>query len=333
VQGRVSWVDGAKGIGIVLVVFGHVFLGLAAAGLAGAGPLRVAVDAVYTFHMPLFFFLAGLFAKQAMARDARHFWVDRVALLAYTYLLWSMLQGGLQLVFAEYSNHPPSPAMLARVLWEPRYQFWFLYALLWCRIAFAGLWRLGDWPVALIAAGGFAATFSIELPVVGMILWGFFYFALGAALSTRALRLPRSPRLAALAAFGFAIAAAAALSSHRRELASIPAALCGIAMTILLSRLLAASVRMSAVQRVLERLGRSSISIFVMHVAAAAAMRVLLSGVLHVDDLAVHLVLGTAAGVALPMLLTAGFERARLSPWLGLSSRFPTLRRPAAAAA
>ena len=46
--GRVEWIDIAKGIGIILVVFGH--------SLASGTTLR---QLIFSFHMPLFFFLTG----------------------------------------------------------------------------------------------------------------------------------------------------------------------------------------------------------------------------------------------------------------------------------
>jgi fucose 4-O-acetylase-like acetyltransferase len=45
---RINWIDVARGIGVLLVIYGH--------GLA-ATPLRYII---YSFHMPLFFFLSGL---------------------------------------------------------------------------------------------------------------------------------------------------------------------------------------------------------------------------------------------------------------------------------
>lgn len=48
---RIEWIDVAKGIGIVLVIMGHTFA------------LKYS-QVLYTFHMPLFFFLSGLFVKQ-----------------------------------------------------------------------------------------------------------------------------------------------------------------------------------------------------------------------------------------------------------------------------
>src|SRR5258706_10382589 len=71
---RADWVDVAKGIGIVLVVFGHAVDGLLKARLADAGSgWAAAYFAVYTFHMPLFFLLAGLFVQERLASDANGF--------------------------------------------------------------------------------------------------------------------------------------------------------------------------------------------------------------------------------------------------------------------
>lgn len=48
---RIEWIDIAKGIGIILVIAGHTI------SLTHSYP-------IYAFHMPLFFFLSGLVAKE-----------------------------------------------------------------------------------------------------------------------------------------------------------------------------------------------------------------------------------------------------------------------------
>lgn len=59
---RESWVDYAKGIGIILVVYGHVARGLFNSGISVPLNLYHLLDSIVnTFHMPLFFFLSGLF--------------------------------------------------------------------------------------------------------------------------------------------------------------------------------------------------------------------------------------------------------------------------------
>ena len=47
-KNRIPFIDTAKGIGIILMVLGHIGLG------------SYAYSSIYSFHMPLFFFISGL---------------------------------------------------------------------------------------------------------------------------------------------------------------------------------------------------------------------------------------------------------------------------------
>ncbi|MCV3214943.1 acyltransferase family protein [Plectonema radiosum NIES-515] len=58
---RLHWVDYAKGIGIFLVVVGHILRGLVNSSILEESKLLLFVDRwIYGFHMPLFFFISGL---------------------------------------------------------------------------------------------------------------------------------------------------------------------------------------------------------------------------------------------------------------------------------
>ena len=49
--GRIEWIDVAKGLGMVLVIYGHLLL---------SEGLWVAINrAIYSFHMPMYFVLSG----------------------------------------------------------------------------------------------------------------------------------------------------------------------------------------------------------------------------------------------------------------------------------
>ena len=61
-RNRLPWVDAAKGLGIVAVVFGH---------LTPPG-LDALHQWIYLFHMPLFFLLGGMFQKAATKESC--FW-------------------------------------------------------------------------------------------------------------------------------------------------------------------------------------------------------------------------------------------------------------------
>ena len=77
---RVDWIDGAKGVMIVLVVFGHAWRGLHSAGLI-APDLFAAVDArIYAFHMPVFFALSGWFFLPSLDRQSVPVFLRRRAL-------------------------------------------------------------------------------------------------------------------------------------------------------------------------------------------------------------------------------------------------------------
>ncbi len=64
---RVSWVDYAKGIGIILVVFRHVASGIVDAGIELPDTTWYYWKEIQsTAAMQLFFFLAGLHARQSL---------------------------------------------------------------------------------------------------------------------------------------------------------------------------------------------------------------------------------------------------------------------------
>ena len=91
-QQRIEWIDYAKGIGIFLVVLGHVLRGLGASVGQGYQPELRAMDQwIYAFHMPLFFLLSGLFADRAVSKPPRRFLIDRFQKILYPYFLWSAL--------------------------------------------------------------------------------------------------------------------------------------------------------------------------------------------------------------------------------------------------
>ncbi|MEN0074878.1 MAG: acyltransferase family protein [Paracraurococcus sp.] len=70
-RGRITWLDNARGIGIVLVVLGHA---------VAPGYVR---DILYAFHMPLFFFLAGVTATAAASTP----WPRQVHRYAHSLLI------------------------------------------------------------------------------------------------------------------------------------------------------------------------------------------------------------------------------------------------------
>src|ERR1700750_213152 len=94
-DGRVDWVDYAKGICIVMVVMMHSVLGVeAAAGRTGF--MHLVVEFAKPFRMPDFFLISGLFLPVVIDRDWRTYLDRKVVHFAYFYALWVTIQFGFK---------------------------------------------------------------------------------------------------------------------------------------------------------------------------------------------------------------------------------------------
>ncbi len=323
---RIEWVDAARGIGIVLVVFAHDVRGL---GLVGTSPLATQVDRfIYAFHMPLFFFLAGLFASQSARRGARAFVTDKLRVIAYPYLLWSLLQGVLQVAMTRETNAHLAWRDLVAIPYQPIMQFWFLYTLFLVFILFLVCHRLRVPTWGILALGvGLSWLSSRGIPPRGEIdsLCSYFvYFALGLTLSGPLRRRlggmrPLPSLVGGAAAFGVVAVLVQRLGVHW-PLAVLAAAV-GTMGTLLFAQAASATPGLGF----LRTLGACSLQIYVAHSMASAAVRIALHHA-GVDALAVQLLLGTAAGILAPFALV------RLTESIGFDYLFcwPAPRRVAA---
>lgn len=77
---RIVWIDNAKGIGILCVLFGHLAL--------NEGNNLHLFTWIYSFHMPLFFFLSGLTYRYKPAKEVIR---SRIKSLGIPYILFSNL--------------------------------------------------------------------------------------------------------------------------------------------------------------------------------------------------------------------------------------------------
>jgi fucose 4-O-acetylase-like acetyltransferase len=99
-------VDAAKGFGIILVVLGHELRGLVASEIMSATPTFHFVDDwIYAFHMPLFFFLSGLFLFRSVARPFADLASDKIRSIAYPYFVWSIVTLTFKASVGGMANH------------------------------------------------------------------------------------------------------------------------------------------------------------------------------------------------------------------------------------
>ena len=130
---RYAWIDYAKGICIILVTFRHVQEGLHPAGAEYAYPgLKFADVFFFSFRMPLFFIVSGIFLGGALRKKSINEYISgRFKTLIWPMLIWGTIQITLQLLFKHYVNVDRKPVDYLYLLIKPREieQFWYLHTL------------------------------------------------------------------------------------------------------------------------------------------------------------------------------------------------------------
>ncbi len=330
-RARIEWIDVARGLGIILVVYGHVLRGLVLSGVISvANPVWLSDYTIYTFHMPLFFVLAGLNVKHSLTKGHNSFITGKLWTIAYPYFLWSLVQGSIQLLIPEYLNSPRSAWSLATILWHPIGQFWFLYALFVCHLV---AWAcLGQRAVLTLLA--------ITLLIVrhynsssrwDVLAFAFPFYMAGILISSPALQLRLSPTKSFLATGIFGVCFA--VSAHYGRIlsggvpssqASLPAAVFGILLTVAASYwIVNTSHKLTSWLRFL---GAASLTIYILHVLAASGTRIALKHI-HLLVWQEQLILGTLAGILIPLCAHIFLDRMKLLSTLGLAPRSTVTRK------
>ena len=315
-QTRVQWIDTARGIGIVLVVYAHALRGLVSAKmLVPTAGILLQDHVIYAFHMPLFFLLSGLFAGLSAANPPADFVRKRIVTIDYPYFLWSVAQTLISIAAHQFTNRPASLADLSRIAWEPIDQFWFLYVLAICHMLLLLPRRL----FYLLVPLGLVCKLAFDGP--GVLLQAATYlpfFAVGVWLTAPRLAALLAPGMRAVvcltaggAVFALLLIAAGPATEGPSTLLGFLLAGAGIVATLGLARLVGARMP------VLPLLGAASLPIFLLHVIAAAAARAALKW-LSIIEPAMALPLITAAGLLVPLVVYQLAANAGLSLWLGL---------------
>lgn len=309
---RQTWPDLAKGVGILLVVYGHVARGLVKAGILPAEGWPQLVDSwIYSFHMPLFFFLAGLFFLDSLGRQKPAAFVGgRIDALVYPYVIWSLLQGAVEVKLSGYANGGAQWAEVLQLATVPRAHFWFLYALFTLSIAGLLVYAVSRRPVYLgaVLLVALAVRLGVEpgsvVAVKHLVAFGAFFSA-GVLYGTRAA--PRPSVRGAWVAGGLLLAALAAqqfvhgvLGWRYYQQGAIGLGLAALSIAALVA--LCQQAQGLGQRLGLAALGQASMVIYLMHVLTGSGVRILLSRGLGLNDPLLHLLAGCMAGVLLPLL-------------------------------
>ncbi len=288
---RYPQVDLARGIGIVLVVLGH------ALRQDGALPalMENMISVIYSFHMPLFFFLSGFVSVRVLSlrgpRQVSGWLKGRAGRLLIPYFFVSICYLPLKAFLSRYAQKPFALRDAWRILIgeSPDTMLWYLYVLFALCLISALIVREKTLPfvtAAALAAVLFAPRLHPE--VLSRLAQNGFYFFFGMAARSaedsadpgcgiffgelRSRRESRYELIACAVLFISGNAARIGLGMGSSSPAGILTALAGIGLTLAAARALCRTG--NAAGRAVSFLGQRSMDIYMMSDAAHTAVRI-----------------------------------------------------------
>lgn len=126
---RERWIDGVKGIAIILVVLGHVLDGYIGANMYADSQniLKNLSYIIKIFHMPLFIIISGyLYEKYVLYSSNIN---KKIANFMLMYFIWNFIWWVFKLSFSRYTISDISYFDLIKVPIKAMGVYWYLYVL------------------------------------------------------------------------------------------------------------------------------------------------------------------------------------------------------------
>ncbi|MBS1659471.1 MAG: acyltransferase [Bacteroidetes bacterium] len=323
-KSRLAWVDYLKGIAIILVVYRHVLIGIQrytesahAQGIAQPDVpnwLEQANMVFFSFRMPLFFILSGIFIGGSLAkRSLGKVLGQKFENLLYPYFIWVTLQVTLQIVLGANTNSNRSLIDYTYILYQPRAldQFWYLPALFNTTLIYLLVkTRLKPpyWLQLILGLGLYFLSADPRIHRISMLsdwMEFYFFFALGDTLSTWFFKDATQKRFknpyTLLAITPIFFATQAWYLNHITEPGKadfLLIALIGCFSMFVLS------FRMQewGILSWLRVIGFHSLYIYVMHLFVAGLVRLTFTKYLHVHNPFVLLFTGIGLAIVIPII-------------------------------
>jgi fucose 4-O-acetylase-like acetyltransferase len=310
--------DLLKAFGIVLVVFGHVLRGLDTSGILPDAEPWISIDRlIYLFHMPLFFYAAGLFLHPMYEKYGWGGLIRRSALaLLAPLVVWSYLQFSLQYAAGGSANYERGLEYVLAGPFPPRQQFWFLFVLFVLTVTVPFLFRLREsrkimWMLTAVTLLMQAVFWNdiVRIMAIGtpayLVMQTFVhlpFFLLGILLPTEKMGSFPVSFWAAVAVFVLALAVYQFLPDPFGFVHMVTSVLCVLSAYKIALDLTKERNGGGRVLSAILFVGMNSMIIYLAHVICMALMRVVLLK-LGVESAALHISAGLLAGVLLPLLL------------------------------
>jgi fucose 4-O-acetylase-like acetyltransferase len=310
-------VDIVKGLAIILVVYGHTAQGMVHRGWWAISDAAFSHTFVYSFHMPAFFFAAGLFVSGSISRRGnKGFTLEKLKTILYPYVLFAIIGVVLEPLIGRFkSQTTPFHWNVFLVKLADGEASWFLFVLFVCFMLALMTARVPAWLRFVVAAlVGMMPVFGP--PIISDVLHEFCFLAAGMWVGTSIYRLERiSATAAALGFVALAAFQAAAVYLYRASVLGrwtyFAVGLTGTAGLFLLAKLL----DKHRLGNGFAWVGRASLAIFLLSAFAQGATREVLLRIFHTQEFWLQLLLPTLFATLLPAIVWYQQDRWRVG-WL-----------------
>ncbi len=301
---RFDWIDYAKGLGIILVVYGHVIRGLNESKIISEKLYYYSDTFVYSFHMPLFFILSGfLFQSSFFKRGIKSFFSNKVQTLLYPFVIWSVIQISIEYIMSSYTNRGINSSKLFTWIVYPHAQFWFLHALFFINLINISLFSLskkfGLYLSFLLCSLYF--IFGRDLLMFENTFKFLLYFNIGILLSQYlevTNLLVKNRLILGILLILFVIAQYLLFTTYPNNWYNyIFPQITGSLLIINLSDF------GTKTPLNLRYLGNKSMVIYLAHILGASGTRIILLKIFKIDDPYIHIISGTVVGLVFPLIL------------------------------
>ncbi|HUB61232.1 MAG TPA: acyltransferase [Puia sp.] len=341
-KSRLAWVDYLRGIAILLVVYRHVLLGIQNSGMSLPAAWLNANIMFFSFRMPLFFILSGIFISGTLAKKSLGRVIySKFELLLYPYLIWAAIQITIQLFASQWTNAQRTPKDYLYILYQPKEldQFWYLPALFNSTLVYLltkTKLKLRSWMQLALGLGlFFLSPFCRRVSMMSDWMEFYIFFAIGDTFSTyffhSRFQAFLKNRYTLFLLLPFFIATQfyylhLYLNSPGNDVnlgLFLPIALFGcLTMCALAYRL-----ENWDILRFLRILGYHSLYIYVMHVIVAACVRIILTKIFGIHQPIVLLFIGIAFAATIPVMIYNLFIFEKPLFFLFTLHRYPASRR------
>lgn len=167
---RVDYLDELRGFAILLVVLGHIYL-----PFTQLGSLYPVAEAIYSFHMPLFFFISGYLCEQTNRLDVlgfSKFIKKKFIALIVPYLFW-LIPGYIMFSSGKLEKWGD---LLQRFMFFPNLNIWFLPVLFLMMLLYTIQYFILGKSDNTVKRLGFMFTISLLLALLGIVYHSYFCF-------------------------------------------------------------------------------------------------------------------------------------------------------------